>query len=434
MIPSLILLSHTVAPQEAATTLRGKALLRDVSRRAFDYFWNESPEPYYFTKDRAPDFAGKTPREKSPASIAAIGYALSSNAVGAHNGWVSRKQALDRTIKQVQFVLDKAPAYKGWYYHFFDTDTAQRVWNCEVSSIDTSLFINGLMVAEGYFKSPKLTKLANQVYGRIDWNWMLTNNGKLPNEKFFSMGYSPEHDFINARWGDYNELMHLYLAAYSLWPQMPRESWGAWQRNPVEYKGTKLLRGGPLFLHQMAQGFYDFSGRRDPQGYDYWVAGRNGTLAQIQYCIDNPKGFKGYSANIWGLSASDNPEGYGAQGAPVDVNDNGTLAPVSATASVLFTPKESIAATEAFVTQYPACYGRYGFVTGFDPTKNWYSPDTIGIDIGQAQLNIENYLNGGPHKWMMSQPRVQRAFRKIGLRKTAEGPLNSRALYVEPAK
>lgn len=432
MIPTLILISHSLADAPNKDHLRNKALLTDISRRAFDYFWNESPEPYYFTKDRAPNFPDKKPKEKTPASIAAVGYALSSNAIGASNGWVSRKTALDRSIKQVQAVLDKAPAYKGWYYHFFDPANGERMWNCEVSSIDTSLLINGLMVAEGYFKSPRLTKLANEVYGRIDWNWMLTNEGTRPGEKFFSMGYKPESKFLDARWNDYNELMHLYIAAYALWPEMPAESWDAWKRTPVEYKGIKLLRGGPLFLHQMAQGFYDFSGRRDRQGYDYWVAGRNGTLAQIQYCIDNPKGFKGYGPNIWGLSACDNPEGYGAQGAPVDVNDNGTLAPVSATASVLFTPKESIAATNAFVAQYPASYGTYGFVTGFDPTKNWYSQDVIGIDIGQAQLNIENYLNGRPHKWMMSQPRVQRALRKIGLKKTSEGPLNKRELYIAP--
>jgi hypothetical protein len=433
MIPTLILLSHSLAPQPVETKLRGKPLLTDISRRAFDFFWKESPAPYYFTRDRAPNFADKKPREKSPASIAAVGYALSSNAIGASHGWVSRKAALNRSIAQVEAVLNKAPASKGWFYHFFDTDTGERMWNCELSTIDTSLLINGLMVAEGYFKSPKLTKLANQVYARIDWNYMLTDGGTKPDEKFFTMGYRPESGFIPARWNDYNELMHLYVAAYALWPDMPKDSWDKWARNPVEYKGIKLLRGGPLFLHQMAQGFYDFSGRRDRLGYDYWVAGRNGTLAQRQYCIDNPKNFAGYSANIWGLSACDVPDGYGAQGAPVDVTDNGTLAPVSATASVLYTPKESMDATEEFVTKYPASYGKYGFVTGMNPSKNWYAQDVIGIDLGQAQLNIENYLNGNPHKWMMSQPRVKKAMKIIGLSKTAEGTLSKRELYIPKA-
>ena len=429
MIPTLILLSSAATP---STPLKGKALLSDVSHRAFDFFWNESSAPYFFTKDRAPNSAGGKAKEKTPASIAAVGYALSSNAIGAHRGWVSHKAALDRTIKTVENVLAKAPAYKGWYYHFFDPANGERMWNCEVSTIDTSLLINGLMVAEGYFKSPKLTRLASELYGRMDWTFMLTDNGTKPQEKFFTMGWKPEEKFLNSRWNDYNELMHLYVAAYALWPGMPKESWDKWDRHPVEYKGVHLLRGGPLFLHQMAQGFYDFEGRRDRLGYDYWVAGRNGTLAQRLYCIENPLKMAGYGENIWGLSACDNPDGYGAQGAPVDVTDNGTLAPVSATASVLFTPRESIAATEAFVTRYPESYGRYGFATGINPGKKWQSQDVIGIDLGQGQLNIENYLDGGPHKWMMSQPRVMKAFRIIGLKKTSEGAVNHRALQVNP--
>lgn len=427
------LLALAAMALQSGSPLHGEALLDDVSHRAFNFFWKESPAPYYFTKDRAPNFPGKVPKEKTPASIAAIGYAMSAYAIGAHRHWVSKEEALERARVTVRNVLDKAPAYKGWYYHFFDPANGERMWNCEVSTIDTSLFINGLMMAEGYFKDKRLTALANEVYSRIDWTFMLTNNGKMPSEKFFTMGYTPEHDFINARWGDYNELMHLYIAAYALWDKMPVESWARWDRNPKEYKGFHFFRGGPLFLHQMSQGFYDFRDRRDRLGYDYWVGSRNATLAQRAYCAENPGHFKGYSESIWGLSACDNPQGYGGNGAPVDVNDNGTLAPVCATASVIFTPKESTEATEAFVAQYPESYGIYGFSTGINPNENWQSQDVIGIDIGQAMLNIENHRDGSPHRWMMSQPRVQRALAIIGLRKTSEGPSEKRPLRIEPA-
>ena len=109
------------------TELRGDALLQDISHRAFDFFWKESPAPYFFTKDRAPNFPGKVPKEKTPASIAAIGYALSAYAIGADHKWVSRKDALERTCITVRNVLDKAPAYKGWYYHFFDPADGSRM-------------------------------------------------------------------------------------------------------------------------------------------------------------------------------------------------------------------------------------------------------------------------------------------------------------------
>lgn len=416
----------------AQSPLKGQALVDDVSRRAFNYFWEQSPAPNYFTLDRAPNYPGKLPHEKTPASIAAIGYALSAYAIGSHRGWVPKRRALDRTIKTMERVLDKAPSHRGWFYHWFDPVTGERMWDCEVSTIDTSIFLNSLVMAEGYFKSPKLTALANKVYERIDWKFMLTDDGAKPDSLFFTMGWRPETKFIGARWDDFNELMHLYLIAYTLWPDMPKASWDKWKRNERIYKGIEFLRGGPLFLHQMANGWWDFKGRRDRLGYDYWVDSRNATLAQIAYCNDNPKGWKGYGGDIWGLSASDFPGGYTASGAPVDVNDVGTLAPVAATASMPFTPAESIRATEAFVHQYPKSYGTYGFTTGMDIGKDWYSKDIIAIDIGQAILNIEVARDEAPYKWMLSQKRVQKAYEIAGLKLTNEGPIEMRPLHRAP--
>ena len=410
-----------LASLASQTPLRGQGLLDDVSHRAFNFFWEQSPAPNYFTLDRAPNDIGAAPHEKTPASIASIGYALCAYAIGSHRNWVSREKALRRARITAEAVLEKAPQYRGWLFHWFDPSTGERMWNCEASTIDTAIFLNGLLMAEGYFKDERLSAAATKIYKRVNWQSMLDDDGSRPSAKFFSMGYVPEHKFIKGQWHDYNELMHLYLAAYVLWPAMPASSWDEWERTPVKYAGLDFFRGGPLFLHQMSQGFYDFKGRRDHLGYDYWVGSRNATLAQIAYCTENPKKFDGYGKDIWGLSACDNPDGYNANGCPVETNDNGTLAPVSATASVLFTPHESLAATEAFVTKYPESYATYGFATGINPTKKWHSPDVIGIDIGQALLNIENARDGAPHMWMMSQPRVQKAFKKIGLNKTSEG-------------
>lgn len=420
-----------LATSLALASLKGEALITDVSRRAFDYFWNESKAPHYQALDRARNSKSLAPHDRTPASIAAVGYALAACAIGADRGWITRRRALERARAIASATLAHAPSHRGWFYHFYDPKTMERMWNCEVSTIDTSLYLNGLMVAEGYFRDAKLKTTADRTYARVDWRYMLTDDGAKPGSLFFTMGYSPENGFIGSRWDDYNELMHLYLAAYALWPEMPKDSWDKWVRTPVTYKGLEFFRGGPLFLHQMSQGFYDFKGRRDRLGYDYWVGSRNATLGQILYCTENPLKYKGYGKDIWGLSACDVPDGYGAQGTPPDVRDNGTLAPVSATASVLFTPKESIAATEAFVREFPESYGRYGFTTGFCPNQNWVSPDVIGIDIGQAMLNIENYQNGGPHRWMMRQPRVARALRKVGLLRTQEGRFTARKLRVE---
>ena len=190
--------------------------------------------------------------------------------------------------------------------------------------------------------------------------------------------------------------------------------------------------GGPLFLHQMSHVFVDFKNKRDPAGYDYWVASRNAVLANRDYCIDNPKGFEGYSKDIWGLSASDGPNGYSAHGAPGWIEDDGTLAPSSAVACAMFTPVESRQAAEAFKKRYPKSFGTYGYTISLNPTRNWQSPDVIGIDLGQMMLSIENAKDGLVHKWFMSHPLVKKGMAKIGFRTTKEGDATKRPLRVEP--
>lgn len=419
---------RSMPPTRPTTGLTGQALLDDISRRAVTYFWDESPTPYYITRDRANNTTHNTDPTVGIGSIAATGYQLCALAVGANRGWLDRTAALNRARAVAANVRDHVPTYKGWMYHFISLSDGSRQWNSEASTIDTSLFINGLMMAEGYFKDATLTATANQIYGRLDWTSMRTNDGALPKSKSLSHGWTPESGFISYRWDTYSELMHLYLAGYALAPNAMAGTWEYWKRPVTNYGGYQLCLGGPLFMHQMSHGFYDFRWRRDRLGYDYWVEGRNATLAQRQYCVNNPGNYTGYGSDIWGLSACDNPWGYGAQGAPGWVSDNGTLAPAAPVASVIFTPTESLAAAQAFAARYPASYGLYGFTTGLNPTQNWQSADVIGIDLGQAMLNIENARDGSPWSWMMSQPRVVSAFWTAGLVNSRSDSLTTRPL------
>jgi len=327
-------------------------------------------------------------------------------------------------------VLTKLAGAHGWYYHFVDWKTGERLWNCELSSIDSGMLYAGMLVAAGGLKDAEYTRLTKEVLKRIDWKWMLTDGGAKPDSLSFCMGWNPDSGFLGGRWGGFSEHMFLYVLAYGLWKDMPAGAWAAWDRQAIVYKGTQLFVGGPLFLHQMSAAFIDFRDLRDPAGYDYFVEGRNATLANRQYCIDNPQKFAGYGPDIWGLSACDIPDGYGAQGAPGWISDNGTLAPPAAVASVMFTPELSTRAAEAFLRDYPASYGRYGFAGGIDPGKNWIAKDVLGLDLGQMMLSIENCRNGKPHSWMMSRPDIAAAMHRIGFKRTSEGPLESRALRV----
>jgi hypothetical protein len=278
-IASLVQRAVPSSPPPGAV-LTGQALLDDISHRAVNYFWNESPTPYYITRDRANNSTHNTDPNVGIGSIAATGYQLSALAVGANRGWLDRTAALNRARAVAANVRDHVPTYKGWMYHFISLSDGSRQWSSEASTIDTSLFINGLMMAEGYFNDASLTATANQIYARIDWASM-----KVGGSRFLSHGYTPENGIIPYRWDTYSEMMHLYITGAALAPGVVAGSWERWNRAVNTYAGTKFCLGGPLFMHQMSHGFYDFRWKRDRLGYDYWVEGRNATLAQRQYCI-----------------------------------------------------------------------------------------------------------------------------------------------------
>lgn len=350
------------------------------------------------------------------ASIASTGFALSATALGAKRGWVSREDALSRAQATLYSVRTRWPNKNGWFYHFVNWQSGQRMWSSEVSSIDTAIFLMGAIVAERYFKDAALTTHLQAILDRVDWNWMLTNGGALPNSLTFCMGWTPENGFISARWNDYSELMGLYVLALGDEPAVPYLTWEAWTRRTVVYQGFQFFTGGPLFMHQMSHVFMNFKNRRDNFHYDYGKEAEQATRANRQYCINNPRGYAAYGPNFWGLSAGDTPDGYKALGAPGNIVDNGTIIPTSAICAVQDTPIESRATADFLRSNYAYAFGRYGFSNGINPTRNWVGNDVIGIDLGMMMLGIANERDGFAHNLEMSHPVVGKGFRRANLR------------------
>lgn len=404
-------------------------LVNDVAKRAFQYFWDQSNPTTGLTKDRAGNFStdGYT-----VASAAATGYALAAYSIGAARGWMSKPTLQSRVFTTLTFLKNNGSKQHGWFYHFIDWSTGARVWSSEVSSIDTSILLGGILMAQQEFTDPSIVALCKSIVADVDWKWMLTDGGSKANSLTYCMGWTPENGFLPYRWSNYNENMMLYVQGLGASTKIPASTWLAFQRNQVTYKNTTLLFGGPLFIHQLSQGFLDFTSKRDALGYDYWVASRLATLANRQYCIDNPKHYAGYSANTWGLSACDTPSGYVANGAPGNIVDTGTLAPSSAIASIPFTPNESVSACNVFKYQYPTAYGRYGFSNGENLSQKWVDSDVIGIDLGFLLLGIENYRDQLPHRLSMANPINSLGMYRAGFHVTNEGPLVNRPLYKAP--
>lgn len=395
-----------------------EALLTAVEWRAFRFFWEQTDSFTGLTLDRAWNRGPK--HAYTVASIASTGYALSALAVGVKHGWIDSGAAYRRALLTLRFVLGKLPNVHGWCYHFIDWRTGERQWSSEVSTIDTTLLMEGALVAGRFWKGTEVERLANSVYDRADWTWVRTNDGSKPRKLTVSHGWTPERGFISSEWDQYCESMSLYLLGLgSRTNPLPRGSWAAWGRNVVEYGGMKTLAGGPIFMHQMAHGYFDFRDSRDSLGWDYWVSSTQATLINRQFCIDQMKTSKTYAPNVWGINANDYPDGYKAFSAPGD--EDGTVSPTGAIASVTFTPELSKAAAQAIYRQFgDKLWGRYGFGNAFNVDRNWYDQDVIGIDLGMAMIAIENHRTGLIWRLMSSQPAIRRAWKRAGFRRTSE--------------
>lgn len=395
-------------------------LLNETQKRAWQFFWQESHPETGLTKDRANNFA---PDDYIAASIASTGYALAANVVAVQRRWIERKQAEQRTIKTLRFVLNEMEHFHGWLYHFVDWRNGRRVWNCEVSTIDTALFLAGALLAGEFYKG-EVARLADRFYRRLDFEVMRTDGGAKPDEMMLSHGWKPENGFLGSRWHSYCEHIILYILALGAPHQhTPERMWDAWDRPTASYKGKyEHLAGGPLFMHQMSHHYIDLRNRRDRLGWDYWVSSVNATLANRQFCTDNKDKFKTFDDDVWGLTASDGPDGYRGYAAIVmwDKPD-GTVAPTAPIGSVIFTPSESLRAMQTMYNRYRSrIWGRYGFSNAFNVDRDWWDKDVIGIDLGMALLAIEDHRTGGIWRLLMRRPEVQRGLQRAGFRITRE--------------
>ena len=284
--------------------------LDDLQHRAFLYFWEQADPHTGLVRDRAGADGGPSAsaRSRDVASIA------------ERRGWISHDEAYRRTVATVRFVADEMEQHRGFFYHFVDLRTGRRVWNCELSSIDTALLMAGVLTVRQHYRGTEAQRLAANVYERVEWPWMLAGG------KTLSMGWKPDGDqegkFLESRWDHFSEHPILYfLGLGSATHPLPAECWRAWRREPVvTYAGRTFLQHPPLFVHQFPHAWLDFRGRRDFDGRDFWKNSVDATLAQRQFCIDlaksGEKKFANYSERLWGITSSDSARGYVGWGGP----------------------------------------------------------------------------------------------------------------------
>lgn len=423
--------------------------LDDLQRRTFLFFWETTNPENGLTFDRWPS--------QSPSSIAAVGFGLTAYGIGVERGWVARDDAAERTLATLRFFSQapqseaaKASGYKGLYYHFLDANTGERWRTCELSSIDTTLLMAGILFSQSYFdrdtpREAEIRKLADELYRAVQWNFM------QPRPPLIAMGWKPEQGFGRSDYQGYCEAMLLYVLALGS-PTHPIDE-AAWQAFTSTYlwgdfHGYSHVNFSPLFGHQYSHAWIDFRNLQDDymreQGIDYFENSRRATQSQRAYAIKNPAGWAGYGPNVWGLTACDGPGGhrlefnskrrqfhsYLARGASLEtLRDDGTIAPTAAGGSLPFAPKITIAALRTMRDTYgDHLYGQYGFLDSFNPSftfedaklrhgkvvegKLWVNDDYLGIDQGPILIMAENLRSGLVWKVMRRNPYLRRGLQR----------------------
>jgi hypothetical protein len=437
--------------------------LDTLQRRTFDFFWQRTDARTGLTPDRWPTLTF--------SSIAAVGFALTAYPIGAERGWVTRAQAAERTRNTLRWFW-LAPqgtdsvnvsGHRGFFYHFLHLDSGLRYREVELSTIDTSLLLGGVLFAQQYFDRPDSTETAIRAYAdslylRVDWQWAqprIAQGPEGPMGSRVSMAWTPKEQFSPISWRGYDEAMLLYVLAlgsptHPIGPEAWTEFTSSYHWAP--YYGRPQVNFAPLFGHQYSQLFIDFRGVRDAymreKGIDYFENSRRATLSQRDYAIENPMGWKDYGGEIWGLTASDGPGdttlvppalggtprrfyGYSARGAAAnEVRDDGTLAPTAAGGSVPFAPEIAVPALKAMRARYgDALFGEYGFHDAFNPSLvgvarmpegrmlpnvGYVDVDYLGIDQGPILAMVENYRTELVWKYMRRSPYIRRGMERAG--------------------
>lgn len=408
--------------------LSNDALLDSVQRRTFNYFWDGAEPVSGMARERY-HVDGEYPQnDKNVVTSGGSGFGIMAILAGIDRGYVTREQGFERMDRIVSF-LEKADSFHGVFPHWWYGETGKVRGFSEKDNggdlVETSFLLQGLLAVHQYYvngsdSEKALAARIDKIWRNVDWNWHRNSQNVL------YWHWSPEHSWeMNFPIRGYNECLITYiLAAASPTHGVPAEVYHeGWAESgkivgPHELESYKLnLRYqsnsgvGPLFWAH-----YSFLGL-DPTGLkdrytDYFQEMKNYTLINRAYCIRNPKGYKGYGKDCWGLTASYSVKGYAAH-EPDEKGDYGVITPTAAISSIVYTPEESLEVVRHLYNMGDKVWGEYGFYDAFSETEDWYPQRYLAIDQGTTAVMIENYRTQLLWKLFMSHPDIQNGLKKL---------------------
>jgi hypothetical protein len=396
-------------PAPTSLSREDDQFLDELERRNFLYFWEQANPQTGLVKDRCSIRAKDT---SVVASIASTGFGLTAICIGEKRNFLSHAEARLRVIASLSFLWHKLPTHRGFFYHFADINTGERIWESEVSSVDTAILLCGILTCRQHFQDATITQLAHAIFDRVDWTWLSEDTSLLP------QGWTPEFGFLPSKWDVYSELMMMYLLGLgSTSHPLRKEVWFAWKRTVFEYDGLRYIGSfAPLFVHQYSQAWFDFRNKKDRYA-DYFQNSVIATDVHRRFCLQLNEQFPDYSNALWGITASDSENGYVIWGGPPAMGPiDGTVVPAAAGGSLPFLPNATMRVLRTIHDHYPDAWSRYGFVDAFNPMKNWFDTDVIGIDTGITMLMAENARTGFVWDTFMKNGEVQRGMEIAGFK------------------
>ena len=415
---ALIAAPGTGCTPEEELQLTDEKLLDLVQHQSFKYFYDFGH----------PDSGLARERNSSLDTITSggTGFGLMALVVGMERGFITRQEGTARLEKILNF-LETCDRYHGVWPHWLSGSTGKVIpfspKDNGADLVETAFLVQGLITVREYLrdadaKEKEMKERINTLWQEVEWDWF-TQGG----QEVLYWHWSPDFGWeMNHAIRGHNETLITYVLAassptHSIDSMVYHKGYAMDGEimNGSDYYGISLPLGqelgGPLFFSH-----YSFLGL-DPRNLEdqyanYWEQNVNHTLINRQYCIENPNNYKGYSADCWGLTASDNHQFYSAHS---PTNDLGVITPTAAISSIPYTPEYSIQAIRHFYYELgEKLWGEYGFHDSFNLTENWWADSYLAIDQGPIVVMIENYRSGLLWELFMSAPEIAPGLEKLG--------------------
>ncbi|HHX79849.1 MAG TPA: hypothetical protein GX692_02145 [Acholeplasmataceae bacterium] len=395
--------------------------------------FKEGSSGYGLTLDRSSN--------RTMSSIAGSGFMLSALVIGVVNKWDDYQTNLLRARNTLVNFYENVPNYKGMFLHYLEFESGKRYKKSEYSTIDTTIFVNGMLTVDHFFKDDVIKEYTQKIFERIDWEHFIY---ELNGRKVFRMAYNDiiGGDYLEDNklgwihhWNMFSEQLTIYLlaAGSKLKPEVVKELFLGFERTVGGYGNYQFVYTplGSLFVHQYTHAWFDFDKYYDLTGYDWFRNSNQAVLANYQYCQDH-KEYQTFQKGFWGLSSCDGPKGYRGYGAPPFITygsaceemlkrTDGTVALYGIFASLPFAPEIVKQTVKKTLTLYPELKGDYGYFDSVNfENEMWIGRDYLSIDKGITLLMIDNYYRRTTWNNYTNHELIQKAIEKLAFKKKDE--------------